>query len=42
MDRKLAGQQTMLFIIYINDIEVELNNLFSKFANDSPISNPLL
>ncbi len=29
----------VLFIIYINDIDVELNNHFSEFADDTKIGN---
>ncbi len=32
----------VLFIIYINDINVELNNLISKFADDMEIGNSII
>ncbi len=31
----------VLFIIYINDINVRLNNLISKFADDTKIGNSI-
>ncbi len=32
----------VLFLIYINDIKVELNNLISKFADDTKIGNSII
>ncbi len=31
-----------MFIIYINDIDVRLNNYISKFANDTKIGNSIV
>ncbi len=32
----------ILFIIYINDIDMELKNLNSKFASDTKIGNSII
>ncbi len=37
-----SGVGPVVFIIYINDVDVGLNNRISKFADDTKIGSPVL